>query len=279
MSSRTRRTPATARTPSFTAGATLVAIVGGLALLGLIWTPHDSLAIDSAGRFASPSGSHPLGTDQLGRDVLSNIIDGARTTLLAGILASGIAMTFGASLGVVAAASRRWIDDAITVVATVFVAFPALLLALVLVAVRGPSTDVVVMTVGIAAGASVVVVTRRDAADILRSPFVLAARFAGGTTPQIVFTHVLRNLMPSLVVQATSAASIAIVAESTLSYLGLGTTPPTPSWGRMLASTQQYLLVHPLLTLWPALFICLTVVGVTLLGDGLRERFDSALLR
>jgi peptide/nickel transport system permease protein len=258
MSSRTRRTPATARTPSFTAGATLVAIVGGLALLGLIWTPHDSLAIDSAGRFASPSGSHPLGTDQLGRDVLSNIIDGARTTLLAGILASGIA---------------------ITVVATVFVAFPALLLALVLVAVRGPSTGVVVMTVGIAAGASVVVVTRRDAADILRSPFVLAARFAGGTTPRIVFTHVLRNLMPSLVVQATSAASIAIVAESTLSYLGLGTTPPTPSWGRMLASTQQYLLVHPLLTLWPALFICLTVVGVTLLGDGLRERLDGALLR
>lgn len=279
MSSRTLRTAATARTPSFTAGATLVAIVGGLAVLGLIWTPHDSLAIDSAGRFASPSGSHPLGTDQLGRDVLSNIIDGARTTLLAGILASGIALTFGASLGVVAAASRRWMDDAITAVATVFVAFPALLLALVLVAARGPSTGVVVMTVGIAAGASVVVVTRRDAADILRSPFVLAARFAGGTTPRIVFTHVLRNLMPSLVVQATSAASIAIVAESTLSYLGLGTTPPTPSWGRMLASTQQYLLVHPLLTLWPALFICLTVVGVTLLGDGLRERLDGALLR
>ena len=279
MSSRTLRTAATARTPSFTAGATLVAVGGGLALRGLIWTPYDSLAIDSMGRFASPSGSHPLGTDQLGRDVLSNIIDGARTTLLAGILASGIALTFGASLGVVAAASRRWMDDTITAVATVFVAFPALLLALVLVAARGPSTGVVVMTVGIAAGASVVVVTRRDAADILRSPFVLAARFAGGTTPRIVFTHVLRNLMPSLVVQATSAASIAIVAESTLSYLGLGTTPPTPSWGRMLASTQQYLLVHPLLTLWPALFICLTVVGVTLLGDGLRERLDGALLR
>lgn len=264
--------------PSLALGALLTAFIGSITVLGLIWTPHDPLSVDSTARFSPPSMSHLLGTDQLGRDVLSNIIEGARTTLLAGVLATLIAIALGASLGVIAAASTKWIDDVITAVATVFVAFPALLLALVIVAARGPSTNTVVITVGIAAGASVVVVTRRDAVDILRSPYVQAARFAGGTTPRIVTNHVLRNLMPSLTVQATSAASIAVVAESTLSYLGLGTTPPTPSWGRMLASTQQYLLVHPMLTLWPALFICITVVGVTLLGDGLREHVDAKLL-
>ena len=264
--------------PSLALGALLTAFIGSITVLGLIWTPHDPLSVDSTARFSPPSISHLLGTDQLGRDVLSNIIEGARTTLLAGVLATLIAIALGASLGVIAAASTKWIDDVITAVATVFVAFPALLLALVIVAARGPSTNTVVITVGIAAGASVVVVTRRDAVDILRSPYVQAARYAGGTTPRIVTNHVLRNLMPSLTVQATSAASIAVVAESTLSYLGLGTTPPTPSWGRMLASTQQYLLVYPMLTLWPALFICVTVVAVTLLGDGLREHVDARLL-
>jgi len=266
------------RNPSLALGALLTAFISSITVLGLIWTPHDPLSVDSTARFSPPSMSHLLGTDQLGRDVLSNIIEGARTTLLAGVLATLIAIALGASLGVIAAASTKWIDDVITAVATVFVAFPALLLALIIVAARGPSTNTVVITVGIAAGASVVVVTRRDAVDILRSPYVQAARFAGGTTPRIVTNHVLRNLMPSLTVQATSAASIAVVAESTLSYLGLGTTPPTPSWGRMLASTQQYLLVHPMLTLWPALFICITVIGVTLLGDGLREHVDTRLL-
>jgi peptide/nickel transport system permease protein len=267
-------TARSARTPTLAAGAVLVGCIAAITLLGLVWTPHDSIAVDSTMRFSPPSANHLLGTDQLGRDVLSNVIEGARTTLLAGMLATFIAIALGGILGVVAAVSRRWIDDVITAVATVFVAFPALLLALVIVAARGPSTGTVIITVGVAAGASVVVVTRRDAADIMRSPYVLAARFSGGTTSRIVTTHVLRNLM----VQATSAASIAIVAESTLSYLGLGTTPPTPSWGRMIASTQQYLLVHPMLTLWPALFICVTVVGVTLLGDGLRDRLDATLL-
>ncbi len=267
------------RSPSFVAGTTLVGLVTTIAMIGVFWTPYDPLTVDSTLRFARPSAIHLLGTDQLGRDVLSNMIEGARTTLLAGALATFIAIALGATLGVIAAASRKWIDDIITAVATVFVAFPALLLALVIVAARGPSTSTVVFTVGIAAGASVTVVTRGDAVDVLRSPYVQAARFAGGSTSRIVSTHVLRNLLPSLSVQATSAASIAIVAESTLSYLGLGTTPPTPSWGRMLASTQQYLLVHPLLTLWPALFICLTVVGISLLGDGFRERFDATLVR
>lgn len=265
------------RSLSFTIGAAMTGSFLVVTLAGLVWTPYPPLQVDAQARFAGPSFSHLLGTDQLGRDVLSNIIAGARTTLLAALLATAIALVIGTVLGITAAASRRWLDDAIMSLATVFVAFPALLLALVIVAARGPSTVTVVLTVGIAAGASIAVVTRREAADILHSPFVTAARYCGSSTWAIVRTHVLRNLLASLTVQATGAASIAIVAESTLSYLGLGATPPTPSWGRMLASTQQYVLVYPLLVLWPALLISVAVVGVTLLGDGLRERFDPTL--
>ena len=264
---------------SLRVGAGILGFISLITVLGSFWTPYDSLVVDPANRFASPTWMHLLGTDQLGRDVLSNILDGARTTLLVGLLASAIAIVVGGTLGILAATSRRWIDDVVTTVADVFVAFPALLIALVVVAAFGPSTGVVVTTVGFSAGVSVIVVTRQEVADIMREPYVLAARFSGGTTAKIIARHVLRNLWPSLVVQATSAATIAIVAESTLSYLGLGTTPPTPSWGRMLASTQQYLLVHPLLTSWPALFICVSVTGVTLLGNGVRERYDPNLVR
>lgn len=168
------------RSPSFVAGTTLVGLVASIAMIGVFWTPYDPLTVDSTQRFAGPSAIHILGTDQLGRDVLSNMIEGARTTLLAGALATLIAIALGATLGVLAAASRKWIDDIITAVATVFVAFPALLLALVIVAARGPSTSTVVFTVGIAAGASVTVVTRGTlsmscAARTYRRPDLLVA--------------------------------------------------------------------------------------------------------
>lgn len=265
------------RSPSLVAGAAIISLLFGVAVVAVFWTPHDPLMLQPDAAFLSPSLRYLLGTDQLGRDILSNVLSGAGTTLLAALLATIIAMTMGVCLGVAAAVSRRWMDDAILAIATVFVALPALLLALVVVAARGPSTATVVITVGIAAGASVTVVTRREAAGVMRQPFIAAARYSGSTTWAITKRHVARNLVPTLVVQATGAASIAIVAESTLSYLGLGTTPPTPSWGRMIASTQQYLLVHPLLTLWPALCICIAVLGLTLLGDGLREQLDPTV--
>lgn len=265
------------KSPSLVFGATVVSFVGVLALTGGVWTPHDPLAIDAPQAFSSPSLLHIFGTDQLGRDVFSIVWRGAQTSMLAAFSAAALAIILGATVGIVAATSRRWLDDLLISVSTVFVAFPALLLALLITAARGPSTTTSVITVAIAAGASVAVVTRRDSADVLSAPYIAAARFAGANNWQIIRRHLLRNLMPSLTVQATGAASIALVAESTLSYLGLGTTPPTPSWGRMLASTQQYLFVHPMLTLWPALFISLTVLGINLLGDGLRERLDPHL--
>lgn len=265
------------RSPVLLLGATISALMAFLAVTGGSWTPHDPLAVDSNRTFAGPSASHLLGTDQLGRDVFSVLWRGAQTSIIAALLAAAIAMIVGASVGIAASVSRRWIDDTITAASTIFVAFPALLLALLVVAARGPSTSVAVITVAVAAGASVAIVTRRDAVDIMKSPFVTASHFSGANTLSIIKRHLIRNLLPSLIIQATGAASVALVAESTLSYLGLGTTPPTPSWGRMLASTQQYLLVHPLLTLWPCLFICAAVLGLNLLGDGLRERLDPNL--
>ena len=263
---------------SLIVGGVATSLVSLLALASRVWTPADPLAVDSDARFLRPSLQHIFGTDQLGRDVFSNVLQGGQTTLLTAFLAMTIAMVIGGITGVASAVSRRWIDDAVMAVATVFVAFPALLLALLIVAARGASSATAVITVGLAAGASVAVVTRRDARDVMRETYIVAARYSGSTTWSLVRRHVLRNLAPSLIVQATGAASVAIVAESTLSYLGLGATPPTPSWGRMLASTQQYLLVHPLLTLWPALFISVSVLGINLLGDGLRERYDSVRL-
>jgi peptide/nickel transport system permease protein len=265
--------------PSLKLGGFLTLLVSLLAVVSRVWTPADPLMVDTGARFLRPSLQHIFGTDQLGRDVFSGVMQGGQTTLLTALLAMTIAMVIGGSAGVVAAVSSRWIDDAVTTVATVFVAFPALLLALLIVAARGASSATAVITVGIAAGASVAVVTRREAHDVMSTAYILAARYSGTTTWSLVRRHLLRNLAPSLIVQATGAASVAIVAESTLSYLGLGTTPPTPSWGRMLASTQQYLLVHPLLTFWPALFISVSVLGINLLGDGLRERLDPVLVR
>ena len=265
------------RSPSFVAGGLVVIVMAALAVLALLWTPYDPLVVDTTARFSPPSWQHWLGTDQLGRDVLSNLLVGARTSLTAALAATVIAIVFGATLGIVSAVSPRWLDGMLSAIVTVVIALPALLLALVIAAARGPSTSAAVVAIGIAAGASVAAVTRFEADGIIRSPYVLSSRYGGASTWLVVRRHVFRNLAPTIAVQASGAASIAIIAESTLSYLGLSTPPPTPSWGRMLASTQQYLLVHPMLMLWPALFVCVTVLGFNLLGDGLRERLDPTL--
>ena len=265
------------RSPSFVAGGLVVIVMAALAVLALLWTPYDPLVVDTTARFSPPSWQHWLGTDQLGRDVLSNLLVGARTSLTAALAATVIAIVIGATLGIVSAVSPRWLDGMLSAIVTVVIALPALLLALVIAAARGPSTSAAVVAIGIAAGASVAAVTRFEADGIIRSPYVLSSRYGGASTWLVVRRHVFRNLAPTIAVQASGAASIAIIAESTLSYLGLSTPPPTPSWGRMLASTQQYLLVHPMLMLWPALFVCVTVLGFNLLGDGLRERLDPTL--
>ena len=258
-------------------GVALVSLVSGMTVMSFLWTPYDPLSIDSENSLAPVSLSHPLGTDLLGRDVLSNLIVGARSTLLVAVLAVAIAMIIGVTAGIVAALIGRRTRAALIFLIDIVLALPGVLVAIVLAAVYGPSTVTATIAIGIALSAAVAQVTRRAAMSVLAQDFVTAAFASGSSKHRMVIKHLLPNLRANLIVQASGAAAIAILAESTLSYLGLGTVPPTPSWGRMLAESQQFLILDPLVALWPGLFIALTVLGFNLVGDGLRDSFDHSM--
>ena len=258
-------------------GICLVAFSSTMALLSVFWTPYDPLEINPDVSLAKPSWAHLLGTDVLGRDVLSNLLAGSRTTLITAFLVVIITMSLGVTTGIGAALSPRWFNRTAIYSIDIVLALPAVLFAIVLAAIRGPSTLTAVIAISIATSAAVAQVTRREVAVVLNSDFVLAAKACNSNKLKIVQQHILPNIRASLFIQASGAAAIAILAESTLSYLGLGTTPPAPSWGRMLASSQQYLLIDPIVALWPGLAIIITVLGFNLLGDGLREALDPTL--
>ena len=258
-------------------GMALISFVLGMTIMSLLWTPHDPLAIDAENSLAPLSLSHPFGTDMLGRDVLSNIIVGARSTLLVAMLSVTIAMVIGVIAGVAGAMLGYRSRTLLVFVIDIVLALPGVLLAIVLAAVYGPSTITATVAIGVALSAAVAQVTRRAAMAVLAQDFVLAAIASGSSRPRLILRHVLPNLRANLLIQASGAAAIAILAESTLSYLGLGTVPPTPSWGRMLADSQQFLILDPIVALWPGLFIAMAVLGFNLLGDGLREESDSTL--
>ncbi|MFZ9706522.1 MAG: ABC transporter permease [Ilumatobacteraceae bacterium] len=258
-------------------GVSLVSFSLMLAVLSLIWTPYDPLAINPERLLERPSSAHLLGTDENGRDILSNILVGSRATLLTGVLAVLICMVIGVSVGIATAVSPKWVESPAIFGIDIVLALPTVLFAIVLAAVYGPSTLTAVFAIGIALSASVAQVTRREVNVVLLADYVLAARASGSSTRRIVRRHVLPNIRASLFVQASGAYAIAVLAESTLSYLGLGTTPPAPSWGRMMAALQPFLLLDPIFPLWPGLAIVITVLGFNLLGDGLREALDPTL--
>lgn len=260
-------------------GLCLAAFSPFMALLSLVWTPYDPLEINPDVSLAKPSFSHLLGTDVYGRDVLSNIIVGSRTTLLTAILAVLICMIIGVAVGISTAVSPKWVETPAIFGIDIILALPTVLFAIVLAAVYGPSTFTAVVAIGIALSAAVAQVTRREVNVILATDYVIAAHASGSSTGRIIRRHILPNIRASLFVQASGASAIAILAESTLSYLGLGTTPPAPSWGRMLAASQQYLIIDPIVALWPGLVIVITVLGFNLVGDGLREALDPTLRR
>ena len=258
-------------------GVVLVSLVLGMTIMSFLWTPYDPLAIDAERSLASISLSHPLGTDMLGRDVLSNIIVGARSTMLVAILSVAIAMAVGVVAGIAGALLGNRTRSVVVFAIDIVLALPGVLVAIVLAAVYGPSTFTATLAIGVALSAAVAQVTRRAALTVLAQEFVLAAIASGSSRRRMVVRHLLPNLRANLLIQASGAAAIAILAESTLSYLGLGTVPPTPSWGRMLAESQQFLILDPVVALWPGLFIAVAVLGFNLLGDGLREKLDSSM--
>nr|WP_316163118.1 MULTISPECIES: ABC transporter permease [unclassified Bradyrhizobium] len=264
---------------SFIVGALLCLLVLGAALLSLVWTPWSAYEIDVASKLRPPSSAHWLGTDVLGRDIVSLLLVGARATILVGIIAVGIGLTCGVCLGLIAAAQRGWTEELIMRFSDFTFAFPAVLSAIMLAAVIGPGMVTSITAIGIFQIPVFVRVTRGQAGAVWAREFILAARAAGKGRFRITIEHVLPNILSVLIVQATIQFALAILAEAALSYLGLGTQPPQPSWGRMLNDAQTLLFQSPSLAVYPGAAIALAVLGLNLLGDGLRDLLDPRLAR
>ena len=267
------------RHKSFVAGGVLTLLLAGMALLSLVWTPYPVAEIDIPSKLQPPSPSHWLGTDSLGRDIVSQILVGAQNSIVVGVIAVGIGLGFGVLLGCIASAKRGWMEELIMRGSDFAFAFPALLLAIMLTAIYGPGLVMSIVAIGIFNIPVFARITRGSANAIWAREFVLAARTAGKGSVRITLDHVLPNIASVLIVQATISFATAILAEAALSYLGLGTQPPQPSWGRMLNEAQTQMFQAPLLAVYPGVAIVLSVLGLNLLGDGLRDLMDPKLAR
>ena len=264
---------------SFALGGVLVALFVGLAVLSLLWTPYPATELDIPNKLQRPGAAHWLGTDSLGRDVVSLLLVGARASIAVGVIAVGMGIAFGVALGLLAAARRGWVEELVMRLADFTFAFPALLTAIMLTALQGPGLVTSTLAIGIFNIPVFARITRAAANGVWAREFVLAARACGKGATRIAFEHVLPNIAAGLIVQATIQFAVAILAEAALSYLGLGTQPPTPSWGRMLNEAQTLLFQAPQLALWPGTAIALSVLGLNLMGDGLRDLLDPRLAR
>jgi peptide/nickel transport system permease protein len=258
-------------------GAALVAALLGAAALSLVWTPYPPGAIDIPHKLAAPSLAHWFGTDSLGRDVASEILAGSRVSILVGVIAVGIGLGFGVVFGLVAAFSKGVVEDGIMKLSDFVFAFPALLTAIMLTSTLGPGVVNAIIAIGVYNVPVIAKLTRATANGVLSREYALAARAAGRGPVAIAIDHVLPNIAPALIVQATIQFAIAILAEAALSYLGLGAQPPETSWGKMLADAQNVLYNAPRLALYPGIAIAFSVLGLNLLGDGLRDALDPKL--
>jgi len=268
------------RAPGFLLGLALVAFFFGLAALSLFWTPFDVTQISIRDRLLPVSGTHLLGTDHFGRDVLSMIMVGAQTSIAVAVVAVGIGMGFGVPLGLTAAANPgSLLDEAIMRVNDLVFAFPALLIAVMITAVFGAGAVNAIIAIGIFNIPVFARLSRGAALSLWKREFILAARVAGKGRARISAEHILPNIANLLIVQGTIQFSLGILAEAGLSYVGLGAQPPVPSWGRMLAESQTMISLSPGLAIFPGLAIVLTVLGLNLLGDGLRDVLDPKTRR
>ncbi|GKT20399.1 ABC transporter permease [Acidovorax sp. SUPP3334] len=264
---------------SFAIGAVLSLLLVLAALVSFAWTPGSPYDMDMEAKLLPPSAAHWLGTDAFGRDVASLLLVGARNSILVGVIAVGIGLTIGTALGLLAAARRGWVEELIMRMADFTFAFPAILSAIMLTAVFGAGVVNSIIAIGIFNIPTFARVTRASANAVWSREFILAARACGKGPWRITIEHVLPNIAAVLIVQATIQFALAILAEAALSYLGLGTQPPQPSWGRMLSEAQTLMFQAPLLAVWPGVAIALAVLGLNLLGDGLRDLLDPRLAR
>ncbi|MEX1662004.1 ABC transporter permease [Thioclava sp. 15-R06ZXC-3] len=254
-------------------GAALLA-----ALISLVWTPYDVTALDIAHKLQAPSAAHWLGTDHFGRDIASMLMAGARTSLAVALVAVTIGMGLGVPLGLWAAARRgSWLDEGIMRANDLIFAFPSLVIAILITATFGPSATNAIIAIGIFNIPVFARVTRAGALSLWQLDYIRAAQVAGKGRARISGEHILPNIANLLIVQGTIQFSLGILAEAGLSYVGLGAQPPTPSWGRMLAEAQTMVTLAPHVAIMPGLAIVLTVLGLNLLGDGLRDALDPRL--
>ncbi|HKY94195.1 MAG TPA: ABC transporter permease [Kiloniellales bacterium] len=264
---------------SFLIGALLTGLIVVTAAVSLVWTPHDAIAQNMAGKLQGSSAEHWLGTDHYGRDVLSRLMVGARNSIVVGLVAVGLGLSLGVLLGAAAAARGGWLDELLSRVSDLVFAFPAVLSAVLITAVYGPGAVNAIIAIGIFNVPVFARVTRAAARQAWARDYVRAALALGRTPVAVTRRHVLPNIVSLLIVQATIQFAIAILAEAALSFLGLGVQPPAPSWGRMLNDALTYMYVTPGIAIYPGLAIVLAVLGLNLLGDGLRDLLDPRLRR
>jgi len=268
------------RSPSFMVGAAITAVFVLLALVSFFWTPYDYAALDIPDKLKGMSAAHWFGTDHFGRDMFSMIMVGARTSIAVALIAVGVGVVIGVPLGLAAAARRGTLLDEVIMRANDLVfAFPALLIAVLITAVFGPGAVNAIIAIGIFNIPVFARLSRGAALSLWTRDFILAARVAGKGPVRISVEHILPNILNTLVVQVTIQFALGILADAGLAYVGLGAQPPTPSWGKMLADAQTLIAVAPHTAIIPGLAIVLTVLGLNLLGDGLRDIFDPRLRR
>ena len=265
--------------PSFVAGSAVVLLLVVSAVVSMFWSPYPVGDIDIPNKLATSSAQHWFGTDSLGRDIASLLLVGSQNSLLVGFIAVGIGLGAGVPLGLLASARRGWVEEVVMRAADFTFAFPALLSAILLTSIYGPGLVVSITAIGIFNIPVFARITRGAANSVWTRDYTLAARAAGKTKWAITWEHVLPNIASVLIVQATVQFAIAILAEAALSYLGLGTQPPQPSWGRMLNEAQSQMFQAPMLAVYPGMAIALAVLGLNLMGDGLRDLLDPRLSR
>ena len=260
-------------------GLVIVLVAVLAALVGPALSPYNPAAQELARRLEPPTLSHPFGLDELGRDILARLLAGARISLLVGLAVVSVSSVVGMLVGSVAGYFGGRVDDVISRFVDVLMAFPGILLAIALVAVLGPSLTNVVLALSVIGWVGYARLVRGQALRARELDFVQAARALGAGSPRVVLRHVLPTAFPAVVVQATLGMAGAIIAEASLSFLGLGVQPPTPSWGTMLDAGRAHLFDAPHLTIFPGLAIALLVLGFNFLGDGLRDRVDPKLVK
>jgi len=267
------------RNINFIIGFLMTFIILLTALLSLGYTPYDPNRMNLSKRFLAPNSTHWLGTDQYGRDILSRVMKGAINSIIVGIVAVSIGMSFGILLGSLAAFYKKWVDESIMRISDVLYGFPAVLSAILITSILGPGAVNSMMAIGIFNIPIFARLTRATSLSIWERDYVTSAKAIGRSDAGIIWRHVLPNILSSLIVQGTVQFAIAILAEAGLSYLGLGTQPPHASWGRMLQEAQTFMGTSAWLAIFPGCAIALAVLGFNLLGDGLRDMLDPKLSR